>query len=76
MLSSFAAFAMHAIEPHVSFPQGAVANEQIALRWMHLVSGIIWIGLLYFFNLVGTPTMKHLDAPVRMKPASSRRQGT
>jgi uncharacterized membrane protein len=67
MLPSFAAFVILAIEPHVSFPQGAVANEQIALRWMHLVSGIIWIGLLYFFNLVGTPTMKQLDAQVRMK---------
>ena len=67
MFLSLAAIAVHAIEPHVSFPQGAVANEQIALRWMHFVSGIIWIGLLYFFNLVATPTMKQLDAPVRMK---------
>ena len=53
--------------PHFSFPQGAVANEQIALRWVHIVAGIIWIGLLYFFNLVGTPTMKELDVPVRGK---------
>lgn len=67
MLPSLVAFAVHTIEPHISFPQGAVVNEQIALRWMHFVSGIIWIGLLYFFNLVGTPTMKQLDASVRMK---------
>jgi len=67
MLAPLAAFAIHSIEPYISFPQGAVANEQIALRWMHFVSGIIWIGLLYFFNLVGTPTMKELDAPVRIK---------
>jgi uncharacterized membrane protein len=53
--------------PQISFPQGAVVNEQIALRWMHLVAGIIWIGLLYFFNLVGTPTLKGLEAPVRAK---------
>ncbi|MBZ5694203.1 MAG: hypothetical protein LAN36_02455 [Acidobacteriia bacterium] len=46
MFPSFAAFVIHAIEPHVSFPQGAVANEQIALRWIHFASGIIWIGLL------------------------------
>ena len=39
--------------PQVSFPQGAVVTEQIALRWMHIVAGIIWIGLLYFINLVG-----------------------
>jgi uncharacterized membrane protein len=56
-----------AAEPHFSFPQGAVANEQIALRWVHFVAGIIWIGLLYFFNLVGTPTLKELDTPVRGK---------
>jgi uncharacterized membrane protein len=55
------------IQPHFSFPQDAVANEQIALRWVHIVAGIIWIGLLYFFNLVGTPTLKELDAPVRGK---------
>jgi uncharacterized membrane protein len=56
----------HVLEPHFSFPQGA-ANELIALRWIHFVSGIIWVGLLYFFNLVGFPTMKQLDASVRSK---------
>jgi uncharacterized membrane protein len=55
------------LAPHFSFPQGPVANEQIVLRWLHFVSGIIWIGLLYFFNLVGFATMKQLDAPVRGK---------
>jgi len=50
-----------------SFPQGAVANEQILLRWMHFFFGIIWIGLLYFFNLVGTPTMKGLEPAVRAR---------
>jgi uncharacterized membrane protein len=54
-------------EPHFSFPQGPVANEEIVLRWIHFVSGIIWIGLLYFFNLIATPTMKALEPPVRGK---------
>ncbi|MFZ0787014.1 MAG: hypothetical protein WAM67_14590, partial [Candidatus Acidiferrales bacterium] len=54
-------------EPHFSFPQSPVANEEIVLRWIHIVSGILWIGLLYFFNLVATPTMKALDAPARGK---------
>jgi uncharacterized membrane protein len=53
-------------QPHFSFPQGA-ANEQIFLRWTHLIAGIIWIGLLYFFNLVGTPAMQSLDPATRMK---------
>jgi uncharacterized membrane protein len=55
------------LAPHFSFPHGAVANEEICLRWIHFVSGIIWVGLLYFFNLVGFPTMKQLDAPVRAR---------
>jgi uncharacterized membrane protein len=53
------------LAPHFSFPQNAVANEEIGLRWIHFISGIIWVGLLYFFNLVGFPTMKQLDASVR-----------
>jgi len=56
-----------ALAPHISFPQGGTANEEIVLRWLHLVSGVIWIGLLYFFNLVGTPALQQLDAPVRGK---------
>ena len=27
------------------------------VRWMHIVSGIMWIGILYYFNFVQTPTM-------------------
>ncbi len=53
--------------PQISFPQSAVVTEQIALRWMHIVAGIIWIGTLYFNNLVATPTLKGLEAPVRAK---------
>lgn len=39
----------------------------IALRWLHLIFGIIWIGLLYFFNLVLTPAMKKCDPQLRVK---------
>lgn len=53
------------LQPHFTFPQSPVTNEEIVLRWIHFVSGIIWIGLLYFFNLVGFPTMRQLDASVR-----------
>jgi uncharacterized membrane protein len=50
-----------------SFPHGAVVNEQIALRWMHIVAGIIWIGTLYFINLIAAPTLKELETPVRAR---------
>jgi uncharacterized membrane protein len=67
MLFSLLVFIFHALEPHFSFPQNAIATEQIMLRWIHFIFGIIWIGLLYFFNLVGFPTMKQLEASVRGK---------
>ena len=51
----------------VAFPQSPAVTEQIALRWLHIVAGIIWIGTLYFNNLAATPAFKLLDPPVRAK---------
>jgi len=53
--------------PHFAFLDTAHANEMMALRWLHLIFGIIWIGLLYFFNLVLTPAMKKCDPKLRIK---------
>lgn len=53
--------------PHFNFVANAAANELMALRWLHFIFGIVWIGLLYFFNLVGTPAMKALEPGVRVK---------
>jgi hypothetical protein len=53
--------------PHFSFLENPVANEMMALRWLHLIFGIIWIGLLYFFNLVLTPAMKQVEPAARVK---------
>jgi len=39
----------------------------ILLRWVHLVAGITWVGLLYFFNLVNVPFMKQVDAGLKPK---------
>lgn len=39
----------------------ATSNLQMALRWVHFVGGITWIGLLFFFNLVNVDFMKSLD---------------
>src|SRR5258708_35338890 len=52
-------------QPHFSLLDTPNANEMMALRWLHLVFGIIWIGLLYFFNLVLTPAMKKCDPQLR-----------
>jgi uncharacterized membrane protein len=39
----------------------------ILLRWVHLLAGITWVGLLYFFNLVNVPFMKQVDAGMKPK---------
>src|SRR5712675_1151458 len=30
-------------------------NELGLARWLHIISGVTWIGLLYYFNVVQTP---------------------
>jgi uncharacterized membrane protein len=51
--------------PLVHWPQGATANVEIFWRWLHIVSAILWIGLLYFFNLISTPFAAELDSGIR-----------
>jgi len=53
--------------PQFTFLHSPLANEMLTLRWLHIIFGIIWIGLLYFFNLVLTPAMKKVDPSVRVK---------
>ena len=38
---------------------------RILLRWSHFVAGVVWIGILYFYNLVNVPLMKKLDGPTK-----------
>jgi uncharacterized membrane protein len=37
------------------------------LRWAHIIFGIIWIGHLYFFNLVNVPFQGGLDKDLKPK---------
>jgi uncharacterized membrane protein len=41
--------------------------SHIAMRWLHFVAGVTWIGLLYFFNLVNVPLQKKMDADTKKK---------
>src|SRR3989440_11033401 len=34
-------------------------------RWAHIVAGITWIGLLYFFNFVNGPFQGKIDGPTK-----------
>lgn len=39
-------------------------------QWLHVWFGILWIGLLYYFNFVQVPTMPEI--PAELKPAISK----
>ncbi len=36
---------------------GTHFNQAGLARWFHIVSGVFWIGLLYYFNVAQTPAM-------------------
>ena len=43
---------------------------QAVLRWVHVFFGILWIGLLYYFNFVQIRVMPQV--PAELKPAVSK----
>lgn len=51
----------------VTFPTDVGTNLEMVLRWLHILAGIVWIGHLYFFNLVNVSLMKSLDGPTKGK---------
>ncbi len=40
------------------------------VRWLHTFFGVVWIGLLYYFNFVQIPTMPNI--PAELKPGISK----
>ena len=40
------------------------------VRWLHVISGVMWIGLLWYLNFVQVPTMPKI--PDDLKPAISK----
>jgi len=49
---------------------GDLAFWAFILRYIHVFLGILWIGLLYYFNFVQTPTMPTI--PAELKPGVSK----
>jgi uncharacterized membrane protein len=49
-------------------PTGDLLNG--ILQWLHVFFGIVWIGLLYYFNFVQIPTMPKV--PAELKPGVSK----
>ncbi len=56
-----------AAAPLVHWPETSLVNVEMLWRWLHIVSAILWIGFLYFFNLVSSPFAGTLDVPTRMR---------
>ena len=58
------------VAAYATGPQGTGAGfVQAVFRWLHLFFGILWIGLLYYFNFVQIRKMP--DIPAELKPAVS-----
>jgi uncharacterized membrane protein len=52
---------------HAGEPNGLVIS---LLQWLHVFFGVLWIGLLYYFNFVQTPVMP--TVPAELKPGVSK----
>ena len=49
---------------------GEISFWAFLFRWIHVVFGILWIGLLYYFNFVQIPSMPKI--PDEQKPAITK----
>lgn len=47
-----------------------MANTDWIFRWFHIMAGIMWIGLLYFFNFVNVAATKEATAAGEAAPIS------
>jgi uncharacterized membrane protein len=51
--------------PQIEFLGGSVLVLML-LRWVHTIAGILWVGLLYYLNLVSIPFLNELDPKTRI----------
>lgn len=53
---------------------GGFSNTQawwsFFFRWLHVISGVMWVGILYYFNFVQIPNMPNI--PDEQKPAITK----
>jgi uncharacterized membrane protein len=67
-----AGFVLALIVLGIRWQQGGLAYNsadlwEFIIRWLHVLCGVMWIGLLWYFNFVSTPTMPKI--PDELKPA-------
>ncbi|HEY1706858.1 MAG TPA: urate hydroxylase PuuD [Rhizomicrobium sp.] len=58
-------FMIHAQLDHWTF--NAESLTAFLIRWCHIICGVMWIGLLWYFNFVSTPTTPSI--PTELRPA-------
>ena len=49
---------------------GVRGSDLFVVRWLHVMAGVMWIGLLWYFNFVQIPSMPKI--PDDQKPAISK----
>jgi uncharacterized membrane protein len=49
---------------------GGMSYWSVIFRFLHIFAGILWIGLLYYFNFVQTPVMP--TVPAELKPGINK----
>ena len=52
------------------FEGGVRGSDLFVVRWLHVMAGVMWIGLLWYFNFVQIPSMPKI--PDDQKPAISK----
>jgi len=53
----------------MNFALFTLPGAEMLFRWIHYFAGVIWIGMLYYFNFVQGEWFKELDADEKIKSA-------
>lgn len=55
----------------MAFPDFAPATHLLGVfQWLHVLFGVLWVGLLYYFNFVQVPAMPGI--PAELKPGVTK----
>lgn len=53
----------------MNFALFTMPGAEMLMRFIHYFAGVVWIGMLYYFNFVQGEWFKELDADEKMKPS-------
>jgi uncharacterized membrane protein len=53
----------------MNFALFSMPGLEMIMRFLHYFAGVVWIGMLYYFNFVQGEWFKELDADEKMKPS-------